>query len=104
MRRSIRRCWSFAPGLRHDLLGEAAGNGVVLLCGQAAHIRRHHGQKLPHVIGIAPEELKRLVEDVMLGAAADQHGVQRPIERGLVGDAGREHGFRRGQRPFWAER
>ena len=61
-------------------------------CGRSRLIsRQHQRHHLLEQLGIAPEDVERLVEQRPLVRPVDEHRVQGPVEIGAVGDADRPH-------------
>ena len=61
--------------------------GAAILFAWNAHFGQHQRHHLFQQIGVAPEDVKRLVEDQPLVRPVDEHRVQCPVEVAAVGDA-----------------
>ncbi len=76
--------------VRVQRLGEAAQHlGALLLRHLDIHLRQHEREHLFQQLGIAPEDVKGLVEQHPLVRPVDEDGMQCPVEVAPVGDADR---------------
>ena len=85
------RCWPV--GVLEQRLRQSPRQRLVVGRLLGTQARHHERQHLVDEAGIAPEHHERLVEDLALRSPVHEHGVQGPIERALIADAGRNHGF-----------
>ncbi len=81
--------------MQKQAVRQPARHRIARMAFRAARIRRHHGEKLLQIAGIAPDQVESLVENLALRRPGDEDGVQRPIERLGVADARRHHRFGR---------
>ena len=76
--------------IRVERLREAPHHRRALVLGTVdPHFRQHEPHHLFQKIRVAPEDVKRLVEDQPLVRPIDEHGVEGPVEIPPIGDADR---------------
>ncbi len=78
-------------------LGEAPVHLLALLLVGQHHLRQHHAEHALQQLGVAPEDVEGLIEELALVAAIDEDRMQRPVEIAAAFDPGGAHGFDRGQ-------
>ncbi len=78
-------------------LGEAAAHLLALLLIGQRDLGQHHAEHALEQLGIAPEDVERLIEQLALVAAIDEDGVQRPVEIAAALEPDGAHGLDRGE-------
>ena len=75
------RCWLLPSCLSNMRFGQAPEPGLLgLLAGIAGHLMEEQLHQLLQHLGLLPEDVEGLVEDLALVAPLHEDGVQRPVE------------------------